>query len=148
MKVTEVQITAAVTTNPKNRLLGFAKIVLDDAFLVGDIKIVSGPNGIFIAMPSRKLMDHCPACRTKNALGSNFCNQCGGKLSPVNYTPEDRTKLFADIAHPINAETRTMIEAEIIKAYHAQTAAAPAAPIPPQSPFWPPTSVLGTRSTP
>jgi len=126
MNVTEVRIKPATTINPNDRLLGFANIVFDNAFAVSDIKIISGPSGIFVAMPSRKIMDHCPACRTKNAIGSNFCNQCGGKLPPVNFPPEERPKLYADIAHPINAEARAMIEADIIKAYHAQAGSAPA----------------------
>ena len=125
MKVTEVRIKPATNTNPKDRLLGFANIVLDGEFVVNDIKIISGEQGIFVAMPSRKITANCPACRTKNALGSRFCNQCGGQLPPVAWSPEAKPKLFADVAHPINAETRTMVEAEIVKAYHAQTAAPP-----------------------
>jgi stage V sporulation protein G len=126
MQVTEVRIKRAETTNPsEERLLGFASITFDGGFAVQDIKIISGPNGIFVAMPSRKVAAHCPACKTKNALGSNFCNQCGGKLPPIEAIGEERPKLYADVAHPINTETREMIEAEIIKAYHAQVGGAP-----------------------
>jgi len=131
MKITEIRIKPATSTYPQDRLLGFASIVLDGGFAVCDIKIISGTNGIFVAMPSRKVAVHCPTCQSKNTIGSNFCNQCGGKIPPIDYPPEQRPKLFFDIAHPINAEARALIEAEIIAAYHAQTTAAPAAaPIP------------------
>ena len=33
---------------------GIASITFDEAFVVHDIKIIEGANGLFIAMPSRK----------------------------------------------------------------------------------------------
>ncbi len=135
MQVTEVRIKRAETANPnEERLLGFASITFDGVFAVQDIKIISGPNGIFVAMPSRKVAAHCPACKSKNALGSNFCNQCGGQLPPLEMVGDERPKLYADVAHPINTETREMIEAEIIKAYHGQVGGAPGAALRPVSP--------------
>jgi DNA-binding cell septation regulator SpoVG len=38
---------------PKNNLLAFARIVINDAFLVDDITVVQGKNGIFAGMPSK-----------------------------------------------------------------------------------------------
>lgn len=37
-----------------SKLKGIASITFDDAFVVHDIKIIEGVNGLFIAMPSRK----------------------------------------------------------------------------------------------
>lgn len=36
------------------KLRGIASITFDEAFVVHDIKIIEGANGLFIAMPSRK----------------------------------------------------------------------------------------------
>ena len=33
---------------------GIASVLLDDAFVVYDIRIIEGDNGLFIAMPSRQ----------------------------------------------------------------------------------------------
>ena len=34
---------------------GIASVLLDDSFAVHDIRIIEGDNGLFIAMPSRKM---------------------------------------------------------------------------------------------
>lgn len=33
---------------------GFASVVLDDEFVVNDIRIIEGEKGLFVAMPSKK----------------------------------------------------------------------------------------------
>src|SRR6185295_11776896 len=63
MKVTDVAIQLA--PQGQDRLRGFCCITLDGCFVVRDIKIINGPNGLFVAMPSRKIMASCPGCRTK-----------------------------------------------------------------------------------
>ncbi|MBQ3468895.1 MAG: septation regulator SpoVG [Bacilli bacterium] len=37
-----------------SRMKGIASVLLDDSFVVHDIRIIEGDNGLFIAMPSRK----------------------------------------------------------------------------------------------
>jgi len=37
-----------------SRIKGIASVVIDDSFVIHDIKIIEGDNGLFIAMPSRK----------------------------------------------------------------------------------------------
>ena len=37
-----------------SRMKGIAKVMIDDCFVVNDIRIIEGDNGLFIAMPSRK----------------------------------------------------------------------------------------------
>jgi len=59
-------------------------ITFDNEFVVHDIKVIEGQNGLFIAMPSRK-------------------------------TPDGEYK---DIAHPINADTREMIQTNILEKYN------------------------------
>ena len=58
MKVTDVAIQLA--PQGQDRLRGFCCITLDGCFVVRDIKIINGPNGLFVAMPSRKIMASCP----------------------------------------------------------------------------------------
>ncbi len=82
-----------------------------------DLKIIEGNNGPFVAMPSRKLTANCPKCRTKNHLRANFCNNCGSKLKSnhVSHDSTGRAKLYADIAHPVNASCREMIQNRVIQ---------------------------------
>ena len=58
-------------------------VTFDDQFVIHDIKVIEGQNGLFIAMPSRK-------------------------------TPDGE---FKDIAHPINTNSREMIQKAILEAY-------------------------------
>lgn len=38
-----------------NMVKGIASIILDDCFVVHDLRVVDGDRGFFVAMPSRKL---------------------------------------------------------------------------------------------
>jgi stage V sporulation protein G len=51
-----MQITK-VTLRPvaMNKVCAIASIVIDDAFVVHDLRVVNGDKGLFVAMPSRKL---------------------------------------------------------------------------------------------
>jgi len=50
MNITNVKIHL----RPADPLKAFANIVIDDVFIVKNIKIIEGKNGLFIAMPSQK----------------------------------------------------------------------------------------------
>lgn len=39
------------------KLKGFATVTFDDCFIIRDLKVINGNNGLFIAMPSRKRKD-------------------------------------------------------------------------------------------
>src|SRR6187431_1868418 len=106
MEITEVRIK--LTEDSDDRLQAFCSITFDDCFVVRDLKIIEGTNGPFVAMPSRKLTSHCGRCGYKNHLRACHCNQCGAKLNPDRATRdhEGRTKLYADIAHPVNSKCR------------------------------------------
>ena len=82
MQVTDVRIRKI--TN-EGRMKAIVSVTFDNCFVVHDIKIIEGQNGLFIAMPSRK-------------------------------TPEGE---FKDIAHPINQETRDMVQKAVIDKYEA-----------------------------
>ncbi len=52
MKITEVR---AKRVNGDNRLVGIAAITIDECFVVHELRIIEGKNGLFVAMPSRKM---------------------------------------------------------------------------------------------
>jgi stage V sporulation protein G len=120
MEITEVRVR--LVRSRSDRLKAFCSMTLDDEFVVRDIEIVDGAGGYFVAMPSRKMSDHCSGCGGKNHLGAKFCNSCGGSL-PQNRAkkdPKGRTKLHADVAHPISAECRRRIEEALVVAYRQE----------------------------
>ena len=88
MNITDVRIR---TMEKEGKMKAIAAITIDGVFVVHDIKVIEGDNGLFIAMPSVKRKD--------------------GE--------------FKDIAHPINSETREMIQKTIIDKYNEVLAAGP-----------------------
>jgi stage V sporulation protein G len=38
----------------EEKLKAYVSIVIDDCFLVSDLKVIHGPNGLFISMPSKR----------------------------------------------------------------------------------------------
>ncbi len=117
MEITEVRVK--LMDEPGERLQAFCSITFDDSFVVRDLKIIEGTTGPFVAMPSRKLTAHCSGCGCKNHLRATFCNQCGTRLSQQQAVKDNdgRVKLYADIAHPINAMCREMIQERVIQAF-------------------------------
>lgn len=117
MDITEVRIK--LMDEPGERLRAFCSITFDDCFVVRDLKIIEGTSGLFVAMPSRKLTAHCGKCGMKNHLRANHCNQCGARLGEgrVIKDADGRTKLYADIAHPINSTCREMIQSRVVVEY-------------------------------
>jgi len=79
MEITEIKVFLV----NEEKLKAYVTIVLDNCFVVRDLKIISGNAGLFVAMPSKRRKD-----------GS-----------------------FKDIAHPLNQETRTVMEKQILDAY-------------------------------
>ena len=120
MEITEVRIK--LMENAEDRLRAFCSITFDGCFVIRDLKIIDGNNGPFVAMPSRKLTSHCGKCGMKNHLRSRFCNQCGARMSSdsVSHDRQGRAKLYADIAHPINADCREMIQAKVIQEFASE----------------------------
>ncbi|MCK4752071.1 MAG: SpoVG family protein [Planctomycetes bacterium] len=122
MEITEVRVK--LVENKDDRLKAFCSVTMDDEFVVRDIKVIEGTSGYFVAMPSRKMSDHCEKCGSKNHLRAKFCNNCGGSL-PENRAKKDikgRMKLHADIAHPINAECRKGIQDKVTVAFEKELA--------------------------
>ena len=122
MVITEVRIKLMEDNHENERLQAFCSVTFDDAYVVRDLKIIEGTKGSFVAMPSRKLTDHCPQCGCKNHLRARYCNQCGSKLDENRATrdADGRVKLHADIAHPINSACREVIQTAVLKAFQEE----------------------------
>ncbi|HYO08992.1 MAG TPA: SpoVG family protein [Tepidisphaeraceae bacterium] len=127
MQLTEVRVN--LCGGHGGRLKAFCSLTFDDTFVVRDVKLIEGPDGLFLAMPSRKLCDHCPRCAEKNHLRARFCNGCGSRLDETRsgrhgggngHSGHGRLKLHADIAHPINAHCRSDLEQEVVAAYQQE----------------------------
>lgn len=54
MQITDIRVR--IVRND-DKLKGVASITIDDCFVVHDLKIIAGPEQLFIAMPSRKTKD-------------------------------------------------------------------------------------------
>jgi len=85
MEITDIRVRQVFD---EGKMKARVSITFDNQFVVHEIKVIEGEQGIFIAMPSKKLS--------------------GGE--------------FKDIAHPINRETRTLLQNAIIEAYKAKIA--------------------------
>ena len=83
MELTEVRIN--LCGDRGGRLKAFCSLTFDNTFVIRDVKLIDGNDGLFLAMPSRKLCDHCPACNEKNHLRARFCNNCGRRLNEDRY---------------------------------------------------------------
>jgi len=120
MEITEVRIK--LMEDSDDRLQAFCSITFDDCFVIRDLKIIEGTNGPFVAMPSRKLTSHCPQCGCKNHLRAAYCNQCGLRLKDDRAIrdQEGRTKVYADIAHPINQSCREVIQGRVIDEFRTE----------------------------
>ena len=53
MEITNVRVRIVEKDNSKMR--GFANVTIDDQFVVHDIRILEGNNGLFLAMPSKQV---------------------------------------------------------------------------------------------
>ena len=79
MELTDVRVSPV----NEEKLKAFVNITIDDCFIVRDLKVINGKNGLFVSMPSRRRKDGT----------------------------------FRDIAHPLNNETREMMEQRILSEY-------------------------------
>lgn len=79
MRITDIKVFPV----REEKLKAFVSIVLDECFMVNDIKVIKGKEGLFISMPSRR----------------------------------KRNGKFKDVAHPLNNETRQVMERRILAAY-------------------------------
>lgn len=81
MQITDIRVRKA--TGSETKLRAYCSIVFDNMFVVHDLRVVEGVNGLFVAMPRRK-------------------------------TGEGE---FKDMAHPITAEARELVQKTVLDAY-------------------------------
>ena len=125
MEVTEVKVF--LKDSPDKKLKAYATVTFDNAFVVRNIKVIEGTNGLFIAMPSRKIKHPCPKCAFKNESRSKYCNQCGAQLSAASSTQAPDSIGSAqlehkDIAHPITQSFREYLQDKVLEAYEKEKA--------------------------
>jgi stage V sporulation protein G len=82
MEITEVRVFPV----SEDKLKAYVTITFDDCFVVRDLKVIHGSNGLFVAMPSKKRKDGT----------------------------------FRDTAHPLNNQTREMIESRVLSEYEKE----------------------------
>ncbi len=122
MDITEVKVF--LREKQDLRLKAYATITFDDAFVVRDLRIIEGKNGLFVAMPSNKMRLSCPRCNRKNVLGSKFCNFCGSNVENLKEAANvSRSEEHRDIAHPITSEARDYIQKMVLQNYEKEKAA-------------------------
>lgn len=120
MQITEIRVR--LVPDNGQRLKSYCTVTLDSEFVVRDLKIIEGNNGLFVAMPSRKLSDRCNKCGTKNHLRARFCNECGVKLAENRILRDEqgKPKLNIDIAHPIDSACRQRFEHDVLEAFEKE----------------------------
>lgn len=120
MEITEVKIF--LKDSPDKKLRAYATVTFDNAFVVRNIKVIEGPSGLFIAMPSRKMKQPCPNCSFRNEVRSKYCNQCGSALPqasrPITVDSIISSHLeHKDVAHPITQSFRDYLEKRVLDGY-------------------------------
>lgn len=80
MRITDIRLRRM---QPGGRMRAYASVTLDNEFVVHEMRVIDGPKGLFVAMPSRRAS----------------------------------TGEFRDIAHPITAEARFMLQTAVLKAF-------------------------------
>lgn len=124
MKITEIRIRLVDSDNDRKKLRAFCSITLDNSFVIRDIKILEGNQGLFVAMPTRKFSFHCPHCSRTNHISAVYCNFCGERLPRERPYPElancPPSRQYLDIAHPISAKCREYIHVALITAYQEE----------------------------
>ena len=118
MEITEIRVF--IKEGQDKKLKAYTTVTFDNVFVVRNIKVIEGPNGLFIAMPSRKMKYSCSRCGFKNESGGKYCNGCGIEL-PLDNNREvsvaDAKSEHRDIAHPITQQFREYLQNKILEAY-------------------------------
>ncbi|MCF7871204.1 MAG: SpoVG family protein [Candidatus Omnitrophica bacterium] len=116
MEITEVRIS--LREHEGRRLKSYATVTFDNSFVVRNIKVIEGNNGLFVAMPARKVKQFCPRCGKKVEMGSKYCSNCGAQIPPPKESAQNRQSIHQDLAHPINQQFRDYLQSKVLDAYH------------------------------
>ena len=55
MKITDVRLRLGKCTEEGGKLKAYVDITFEESFVVHGLKIIEGQNGLFVAMPSRRM---------------------------------------------------------------------------------------------
>lgn len=55
MKITDIRLRLGRGTEEQGKLKAYVDLTFDEMFVIHGLKIIEGQNGIFVAMPSRKM---------------------------------------------------------------------------------------------
>lgn len=120
MIITEVRIKLSAGGS-KDTLRAFCRIVIDGEFAICDLKVIEGPSGLFVAMPSKRVTARCRSCGWKTFVGLPYCGRCGEENPVIDKDiardERGRQKIHADICHPIRTDCREMLTKVVLKAY-------------------------------
>ncbi len=123
MEITEVRIS--LRDGDGKRLKAYATVTFDNSFVVRNIKVIEGNNGLFVAMPAKKLKQFCPRCGKKVDVGGRYCSYCGVQLPPLpKDVAQNKQGTHQDLAHPINQQFRDYLQSKVLDAYHREKEAA------------------------
>lgn len=124
MKITEIRVKLMAAPEERGeKLKAFCSVTLNNEIVIRDLKIIEGAKGLFVAMPSRKLMARCRKCGSKNPIRARYCNDCGFKLRKKSAELEEGgsgRRLYADVAHPIHAKARDRLQRAVLTAYEGE----------------------------
>lgn len=90
MNITDVRIRKVTD---EGKMKAIVSVTFDDEFVVHDIKIIEGQNGLFVAMPSRKMNEgdfrdiaHPISSETRNRIKETIFEQYEKVLSEQEET--------------------------------------------------------------
>lgn len=110
-------------------LRAYVDVVLDSNFMVHGLKVVEGERGMIVAMPSTRPKLMCPSCgHPDRPIVDDFCGNCGGQMPAYNERvaasaakqKDGKFRAHYDVCHPLNPQTRRMIEDVVLEAYEAK----------------------------
>ena len=109
MKITEVRVFPRDSHDTKLR--AFVTVTFDDCFVVRDLKVIEGSKGLFVAMPSRRIVK-------KPGSPAEMSGKVEGHETGDGH--KAKTSDHRDIAHPITQEFRDYIQKTVLEAYQNQ----------------------------
>ena len=124
LDITSVELFPAPREHagPGGNVVAYCKLTVSGVLVVNDVKIIRLRRGGFlVALPSKALKFPCPDCTQKNPLKAHFCNRCGVRLrgAVIDTDESGREKLYADVVHPLDPDTRHALNRVVVDAYHA-----------------------------
>ncbi len=115
LQITRVQVI--VLPPGEQPLCGYCSVTLNECFVIHDLRILRGPDRLFVAMPSRKRTWPCQTCGHRNQVQARYCNACGASLrepAPAGAAGATAERVHVDIAHPLTSEFRQRLQDAVI----------------------------------